>query len=170
MRQQLNYTCMYLHAEKLTEIVLHLNLGHFVVFFFCFVLFWFFGYFSPLMRQWQNYFWDTISKIGGWGTNTKIINTETLLNLNLEIFFSFIYFFIFIFFQSSICLSNACSAYCWLVHYLFLVISLKIFCLFHCFVFFYFFVYLFFPFSLTSLFSISSHPSILNITIVFIAS
>jgi hypothetical protein len=35
----------HLHAEKLTETVLHLNLGHFVVFFqFCFIL-GFFGFF-----------------------------------------------------------------------------------------------------------------------------
>jgi hypothetical protein len=38
-------TKLYLHAEKLTETVLHLNLGHFVVVFF--VLF---DFFSPLMR------------------------------------------------------------------------------------------------------------------------
>jgi hypothetical protein len=55
-------TELHLHAEKLTESALHLNLGHFVGFFvflgffFCllvlcgFVLF----YFSPLMRQLQN--------------------------------------------------------------------------------------------------------------------
>jgi hypothetical protein len=47
-------TKLHLHAEKLTETVLHLNLGHFVVFLFHFV--WFcFCFFSPLMRQ-QNYF------------------------------------------------------------------------------------------------------------------
>jgi hypothetical protein len=28
-------TALHLHAEKLTETVLHLNLGHFVGFFFC---------------------------------------------------------------------------------------------------------------------------------------
>jgi hypothetical protein len=60
------------------------------------------------MRQLQNNIWGTISRIGGWGMNTKIIKTETLLHLNLEgflnylfiyfslyIFFSFIYLFIF---------------------------------------------------------------------------
>jgi hypothetical protein len=37
-------TELHLHAEKLTETVLHLNLGHFRVF--CFVLVWFgFGFF-----------------------------------------------------------------------------------------------------------------------------
>jgi hypothetical protein len=52
-------TELHLHAEKLTETVLHLNLGHFVGVFFVlygFVLFWFFQFFSPLMRQPQNYF------------------------------------------------------------------------------------------------------------------
>jgi hypothetical protein len=34
-------TELHLHAEKLTETVLHLNLGHFVGFFFCAVLFYF---------------------------------------------------------------------------------------------------------------------------------
>jgi hypothetical protein len=57
---------------------------------FCFLLF--FLVFSPLMRQPQNYFWGTISRIGGWRTNTKIINTETLLHLNLEIFLIFFLF------------------------------------------------------------------------------
>jgi hypothetical protein len=46
-------TELHLHAEKLTETVLHLYLGNFVVFFLfvclvCFGLVWFF---SPLMRQ-----------------------------------------------------------------------------------------------------------------------
>jgi hypothetical protein len=44
-------TELHLHAEKHTEIALHLNLGQFVVFFwFCVVLVWF-GFFCPLMRQ-----------------------------------------------------------------------------------------------------------------------
>jgi hypothetical protein len=92
-----------------------------------FGFFFFFAFlvFFLLMRQWQNYFWHTISRIGGWRTNAKIIKTETLLHLNLEIFFSLIIlFFIFIFFQflfylfyflCSLCFSNACSTYCWLV-------------------------------------------------------
>jgi hypothetical protein len=53
-----------LHVEKLTETVLHLNLGHFVVFFFVlcsFVLF----YFSSLKRQLQNNICGTISRVGG---------------------------------------------------------------------------------------------------------
>jgi uncharacterized BrkB/YihY/UPF0761 family membrane protein len=47
-------TKLHLHAEKLTENVLHLNLGHFVGCFFCvcsFVLF----YVSPLIRQLQRH-------------------------------------------------------------------------------------------------------------------
>jgi hypothetical protein len=43
-------TELHLHAEKLTETVLHLNLGHMVGFFFCTVLL----NVSPLMRQLQN--------------------------------------------------------------------------------------------------------------------
>jgi hypothetical protein len=47
-------TKLHLHAEKLTQTVLHLNLGHFVGFLFfvlcSFVLF----YFSALMRQLHN--------------------------------------------------------------------------------------------------------------------
>jgi hypothetical protein len=35
----------------------------------------------------------TISRNGGWGTNAKIIKTETLFHLNLEIFILFIYSF-----------------------------------------------------------------------------
>jgi hypothetical protein len=116
-------TKLHLHAEKLTGTVLHLNLGHFVGFFvvLVFVLCSFvLLYVSPLMRQLQNNIWGTISRIGGWGTNTKIIKTVISLHLNLEFFFlmyifSFIYlFFIFIliflfifYFQSSLCLSNA---------------------------------------------------------------
>jgi hypothetical protein len=132
MRQQPNYTCMLKNLLKLYCIWTWDTLWCFFVCLFSVVLvFFFFWFFSPLMRQWQNYFWGTISRIGGWKTNTKIIETETLLHLNLEIFF-FIYLFIIIFFQSSLCLSNACSVYCWLVHYLYLFISLK---LFVCFVF-----------------------------------
>jgi hypothetical protein len=41
---------------------------------------------------------------------------------------------------SSLCLSNACSAYCWLVHYLPLFIPLKLFCCLFVLVFFYLFI------------------------------
>jgi hypothetical protein len=107
--------------------------------------------FYPLMRQQQNYFWDTTSRTGDWGAKTKIIKNETLLHLNLEIFFHlFIFLFLFLFFfifnfQSSLCLSNAYSAYSWLVLCLFLFISLKLFLFISLFVFStYLFVY---PFS-----------------------
>jgi hypothetical protein len=55
------------------------------------------------MRQWQNYFREIISRIGGWGTNTKIIKTETVLHLNLGhfvVFFSFLLFCFIWFFPS----------------------------------------------------------------------
>jgi hypothetical protein len=116
-------------------------------------------YVSPLMRHLQNNIWGTVSRIGGWETDTKIIKTETSLHWNLEFFFSFyfvlfyfIYIYIFFFFhllififilifilfifyfQSSLCLSNAFSVYDWLVHCLSLFISLKFFGLSLCFV------------------------------------
>jgi hypothetical protein len=129
MRKQPNYTCMLKNLLKLYCIWTWDTLwGFFVLFCLCgSVLF----YFSPLMRQLQNNIWGTISRIGGWGMNTKIIKTETSLHLNLEFFFIFIfclflflffniYFFIYLFiyfyFQSSLCLSSAFSAYSSLVH------------------------------------------------------
>jgi hypothetical protein len=45
----------------------------------------------------------------------------------ISIFFIFIFVF---YFQPYLCLSNACSAYYWLEHYLSLFIALKLFCLF----------------------------------------
>jgi hypothetical protein len=98
MRQQPNYTCM---LKNLLKLYCTWTWDTLWVFFFILCCFVFFSFFSHLMRQWQNYFWDTISRIGGWGTNTKIIKTETLLHLNLEIyfytFFSFIYFLFLLF-------------------------------------------------------------------------
>jgi hypothetical protein len=29
-----------------------------------------------LMRQWTNYFWDTISRTGGWGQTTKLLRLK----------------------------------------------------------------------------------------------
>jgi hypothetical protein len=158
-------TELHLHAEKLTETVLHLNLGHFVVFF----VFFSFGFF-PL-------WWDndrTTSESPSPGLQAEGL-TPKLLRLKLYCiwtwrlfnFLIFIYFYFFIIFFLNP-LSNACSAYCWLVHYLSLFISLKFF-LFVC-IGFFLFVHLYFPLSLTSLLSLSSHPSILNITIVIITS
>jgi hypothetical protein len=58
--------------------------------------------------------------------------TPKLLRLKLYCIWTWRFFF-----QSSLCLSNACSVDCWLVHYLSLFISLKLFvCLFVCFGFF----------------------------------
>jgi hypothetical protein len=134
MRQQPNFTCMLKNLLKLYCIWSWDTRWYFFVLCCCvwFGLVWFF---SPLKRQRQNYFWDTISRIGGWGNNIKIIKTETLLHLNLEIFFNYSIFcqlFIYLFFNH-LCLSNACSSYYW-----YLFISLKLFCLFLCFVVFYF--------------------------------
>jgi hypothetical protein len=45
--------------------------------------------------------WVTISRIGGWGTNTKIIKTEISLHLNMEVqifYFVLFYFILYIFF------------------------------------------------------------------------
>jgi hypothetical protein len=38
------------------------------------------------MRKLQTNIWGTISRIAGWGMNTKIIKTEISLHLNLEVF------------------------------------------------------------------------------------
>jgi hypothetical protein len=89
MKKQPNYTCMLKNLLKLYYIWTWDT-----SWVFCFVLF----YFSPLMRQLQNNNWGTISRIGGWGTNTKIIKTETSLNLNLENFYLLICLFIYLYF------------------------------------------------------------------------
>jgi hypothetical protein len=140
-------TKLHLHAEKLTEPVLHLNLGHLVGLCVCvcacvcsFVLL----YASPLMRQLQNNNWGTILRTGDWERTPKLLRLKLhciwtwrffgfmffcfflnfLFFILLYIYISFIYFVIFIvififvifYFQSFLCLSNACSAYCRLVH------------------------------------------------------
>jgi hypothetical protein len=190
-------TELHLHTEILTETVLHLNLGHFVgLFWFCFC---FFFLVLPLWWDNYRTTSEAPSPgFGGWGMKPKIIKTETSVHLNLEGFFCnliyflffyflfyilffyiYIYFFFhllifyfysylysFFYFQSSLCLSNAFSAYSWLVHCLSLFISLKPF-LFVCL---FLLDYLFFPFPLTSLLSIPSHPSSLNITSAIITA
>jgi hypothetical protein len=136
MRKQPNYTCMLKNLLKLYCIWTWDTWWAFFFFFCSFVLL----YASSLMRQLQNNIWGTISRIRGWGMNTKIIKTEISLHLNLGVFIfyfalfyfinvcfflSFTYFLIFIliftlfifYFQSSLCLSNAFSAYGWLVHF-----------------------------------------------------
>jgi hypothetical protein len=47
---------------------------------------------------------STISRIGGWGTNTKIIKTETSLHLNLAGFFYFLFYFLIHFYFYLLCL------------------------------------------------------------------
>jgi hypothetical protein len=109
--------------------------------------------FSPLMRQQKNCFPDINTRTGGWRNNTKIIRTETLVHLNLGIFF-------FSVLLSSLCPSNACIAQRWLVYYLSLFISLAL----------HFSFFFFSLFSFLSLLPISSYPSILDITSFTIAS
>jgi hypothetical protein len=132
-------TNLHLHAEKLTETVLHLNLGHFVGFIF------FVQFCSILCVPFdETYNYRTTSEAPSPGleteTDTKIIKTETSLHLILGgfffnlfifyflfvLFYLYIYFFhllfiifILIFFLSLFIfnpLSNACTAYCQLVH------------------------------------------------------
>jgi hypothetical protein len=142
MRKQPNYTCMLKKWLKLYCIWTWDTLWIFFLVLCSFVLF----YVTPLMRQLQNNISGTISRIGGWGMNTKIIKTETSLHLNLEGFFFIFYFILYIYFFLSftyflfsflslfflffifnpLCLSNAFSAYSRLVHWLSLFISLKL--------------------------------------------
>jgi hypothetical protein len=124
-----------MHAEKLTETVLHLNLGHFVGdFLFCAVLFYII---SPLW--WDNYRTSEAPSPGleAEGQTPKLLRLKLyciwtwwfifIFIFYLFIFLSFIYLF---YFQSSLWLCNAFSAYSWLVHCLSLFISLKLFCFF----------------------------------------
>jgi hypothetical protein len=152
MTKQLNYICMLKDLLKLYCIWTWDTL-------LCFWVFFFFPH-----------WWDndrTISETPSPGLKAEGL-TPKLLRLKLYCIWTWGFFF-----KSSLCFSNSCLAYCWLVHYLSLFLSLTLFfcsfvfvCLF-CFV---LLVCLFFPFSLPSLLSLSSHSSILNITIVIITS
>jgi hypothetical protein len=86
-------TKLHLHAEKLTETVLHLAWDTLWGFLFCFVLVFFpFDETTtelPLRHHHQDW---------GWGTNNKIIKIEILLHLNLEIFFHLFIFYFYLFF------------------------------------------------------------------------
>jgi hypothetical protein len=129
--------CM-LHAERLTETVSHSNLGYFVVF--CFVCLFVF----PL-------WWDndrTASQTPSPGLEAEGL-TPKLIRMKLYCIWTWGFFFLIL------CLSNACLAYCWLVHCLSLFISLTLVFL----LFVLFSTCLFSPFSLPSLLSLSSHPS-----------
>jgi hypothetical protein len=129
---------------------------------------WCFGVFFCIFHFW----WDndrTTSETPSPGLEAEGLTPKLLRLKHYCIWAWRLFYFILFIFQSSLCLSNACLAYCWLVHSLSLFISLKL--LFGClFCLFYLFVYLFFSFSLPSLLSMSSHPSILNITTVITAS
>jgi hypothetical protein len=143
-------TELELHTEGLTEtVLLHLDLGYFVLCCLCFLFF-------PLW--WDN---RTASETPSSGLEADGLIPKLL---RLKLYCIWTWGFLFLLVLSFLCLSNACLVYCWLVHYLFLFISLAL-----VFVFF-FFSCLFFPFSLPSLLSLSSHPSILDITIVIITS
>jgi hypothetical protein len=160
-----NYTELYLHTKKLTETVLHLNLGHFVVVvvFFLFY-FWLFAvpFYFIFPLWWDNYRTTTEApspglEAEGW--------TSELLRLKLYciwtwrffhfyviyflFYFIYLYFFhllIFIFilfifyFQSSVTLMSFQLTVDYTVSPCFYLWNF--FCLFLCFVF-YFFVFLF---------------------------
>jgi hypothetical protein len=153
MRQWLNYNLMLKYLLKLyciwTWDILLCSL------FVCFI-FW---VFFPI-------WWDndrTTSETPSLGLEAEGL-TPKLLRLKLYCIWTWG------FFLSSPCLSSACLAYCWLVHYLSLFISLILIFFLWFVLLIYLLVCLFFPFSLPSLLSLSSHPSILDITIVIITS
>jgi hypothetical protein len=153
MRKQLNYTCMLKNLLKLYCIWTWDTL--------CFGFFGAVLFYFMCSLWWDNYRATTEAPSPELEaeTNTKFIKAENSLHLNLEVFFFYssfcfilFYFYIFSFiylffisillfilsifyFQSSLWISNAFSAYTWLVHCLPLFISLKLFCLFLCFVF-----------------------------------
>jgi hypothetical protein len=140
----------------------------FCLFVFAFVFCFFFP-FDEKMTELLHKHWE-VFKTGDCRTNTKIIKNKNLLHFNLWLFCLFYLFFI-LCTLSSLCLSNACVAYCWLVCYLSLFISMALLLFFLVGVFlFVCFVLFCFSFSLPSLLSLSSHPSILDITIVIITS
>jgi hypothetical protein len=135
-------------------------------FLFCFLFFVFFGL-SVLFFCFCPLWWDkdqTTSETLSPGLESKGL-TAKLLRLKLYCIWTWE-----LFFNPLTCLSNACLAHCWLVHYLSLFISLALFFSLIVYLFVFSTVCLFFPFSLPPLLSLSSHPSILDITIVIITS
>jgi hypothetical protein len=93
-------TELHLNTEKLTETVLHLNLGHFV-WFVCvcvcvcsFVLF----YVSPLMRQLQNKPEAPSPGLEADGQTPKLLRLK-LLAFDLEVYFLFFIHFILFYFS-----------------------------------------------------------------------
>jgi hypothetical protein len=133
MRQQPNYSCMLKNLLKLYCIWTWDALWG--LFFVCFV-------FSLFPLWWDND--RTTSETPSPGLEAEKL-TPKLLRLKLywtwtwrfffHLFIFYFYYFIIFYFQSSLCLANACSAYCWLVHYLSLFTSLKLFFVFFLFVF-----------------------------------
>jgi hypothetical protein len=146
MRQWPNYNCMLKNLLKLYCISTWDTLW-------CFLFFIFF----PLW--WKND--RTTSETPSPGLEAEGL-TPKLLRLKLYYIWTWrfiLFYFILFTFQPSICLSNACLAYWWLIHYLSLSISLKLFCLF-CFftcLFFFPFFFNFFAFSLLSPFHSKYH-------------
>jgi hypothetical protein len=157
MKKQPNYTCMLKNLLKLYCIWTWDTLwGFFVCVQFCSTLCIPFDettteqHLMHHLQDWrlrdkhQNYWdWNFITfELGGF----FFYFSYCFISFYLYIFFFHLLIFIFIlifilfifYFQSSLCLSNAYSAYDWLVHYLSLFISLKLFCLILCFVFSYF--------------------------------
>jgi hypothetical protein len=132
MRKQPNYTCMLKNLQKRYCIWTWDTLWVLVFGFF-------FYYVTPLMRKLQNNIWGTF---GGWGTNTKIIKSETSLHFNLEVlfFFNFIYLFIFYFIVYFILfiykhfffhlLTFYFYSYLYSFYFLFSILSLSHWCLF----------------------------------------
>jgi hypothetical protein len=188
MRKQPNYTCMLKNLLKLYCIWTSDTLWVFYFFvLFCTVLFYFI---FPLW--WDNYRTKSEAPSPGLeaeGWTPKLLRLKLhciwtwrffLFNLfhilfyvlhifffHLLIFYIYSYLHSFYFLFSILCLSNAYSAYSWLVQslppYIFESFFVSLFC-------FFLLVYLFFPFPLTTLLSIPSHPLILNTTSAIITA
>jgi hypothetical protein len=134
---------------------LHLNLGYFVVFFFCFL------FFFPL-------WWDNIRTT--YETSSPGLEAEGLTPKLLRLKLYCIWTWGFFFYPFSVSLmpfkltvdyyTISPCLFLWHCFFLFLFVCFVLFLL----------VWLFSPFTLPSLLSLSSQPSILDITIVIIAS
>jgi hypothetical protein len=123
---------------------------------FGFFLFFFFSFFS--------FWWDnerTTSETPSPGLEAEGL-TQKLLRLKHYCIWPWRFFFIFILFFFPLCLSNACLAYCWLIHYFSQFTSLTHF-VFLCFVFLlvclfvFSFCFIFFAFPLLSPFHSKTH-------------
>jgi hypothetical protein len=134
MRQPVNYACMLKNLLKLYCILTWDTLWCLFLVNVCLVWFGFFPF-----------WWDNDRTTSQ--TPSPVLEAEDLTSKLLRLkhyciwtwrffyffIFYFYYYFYFLFYfvsQSTLYLSNACSAYCWLVHYISLFIPLKHFCLF----------------------------------------